>query len=182
MRNKEYGMIYEDDGNVVGICVVIPLNESGWKKLINGELAESDTDEKTIFDNSRDKKIGLHIYPIEKLDVDIKEFHKTCLKDISKLIKRSKKSNDSLKVAGLSGLCVTKSGINLFKNKFNCTEREYIYKENIYEKNSKLKVFEIKTESEMKKIEKEGYDLVNRCEMLVTYPYEKSIVWEIIDL
>ena len=38
------------------------------------KLKESEMDRKTIFDNSQDKKIGIHIYHIEKLDKNIKEF------------------------------------------------------------------------------------------------------------
>ena len=71
-NNPEFGM--KIDGKRKGLCVVIPLNKSGWTKLINGELSESKVTGKYLFDNKRDKEIGIHIYHIEKFD-KLKNFH-----------------------------------------------------------------------------------------------------------
>ena len=84
-KNPEFGMIYEENGKVVGDCVIIPLNSNGWKSLIDGKLSESETNEKTIFDNSRDNEIGIHIYHIEKIDKNIKELYKIVLSDFTKI-------------------------------------------------------------------------------------------------
>jgi len=175
-KNPEFGMIYENRG-IEGTCIAIPLNSLGWNKLINGKLAESEMDEKTIFDNSRDKEMGIHIYHIEKLNPKIKEFYKTALKDLSSMINRLRKTNKELEVIGFSALAVTISGINLFEKKFNCKERKYICSENVLEKNNKLIVVDTKSENIENKL-KEGYKFVTKCKMLVLFPSEKSVVWK----
>jgi len=175
-KNPEFGMIYENNG-IEGTCIAIPLNSHGWNKLINGKLAESEMNEKTIFDNSRDKEIGIHIYHIERLNPKIKEFYKTALKDLSGIVNRLRQTNKELGVIGFSALAVTIPGINLFEKKFNCKERSYICSENILAKKGNLIVVDTKSESIENKL-KEGYRFVNKCKMLVLFPSEKSVVWK----
>ncbi|MFH1325245.1 MAG: hypothetical protein ABIH49_00545 [archaeon] len=81
-KNPEFGIIFEENNKITGMCIVIPLNKIGWEKLINGELAESELSKETIFDNSRDKEIGIHIYHIEKF-FEEREFYK---KHLSKFL------------------------------------------------------------------------------------------------
>jgi len=173
-KNPEFGMIYEENSKVLGLSIVIPLNLSGWKKLIEGELAEADLGPKTIFDNSRDKEIGLHVYHIEKLDKIIKEFYKTALTDLNNLIIKLRKENKNLKISGFSGLCVTNEGIGLF-NKLNCKEKKFISPEHIMIKDNKLKIASNK--EEIARLEKEGYKIKNKCKMLITLSNEESLVW-----
>lgn len=172
-KNPEFGMIFEEDGKIVGDFIVVPLNKEGWEKLINGELAEAYCKD-YIFDNSKDKEIGLHGYHMEKL-TDMKEFYKIAFKALGKIINNLKMKNPELKVIGFSGLAVTPEGIGLCENKLNCKERDYISNENIMEKNSKKIV--VKTD-EVENGKKQGYNYLNRCKMLVAYPNEKSIIWE----
>jgi len=178
-QNPEFGMIYEENNKIKGVYIVIPLNFKGWRELIAGNLAEADLNENTIFNNLRDKELGIHIYHIEKLDKSLKNFHRTCLNYLAKEINKLKSVNPSLRIVGLSGLCVTNEGINLFKNKLNCREREYICREHIFEKDGKKHLFLVETNKELSNLTKKGYSLINRCQMLVTYPGEKSIVWSI---
>jgi hypothetical protein len=173
-KNTEFGMVYEENGKVLGFCILIPLNSQGWKKLINGDITEADLDTKTLFDNSRDKEIGLHVYHIEKLDKTIKEFYKITLADLNNILNKLKKENPSLKICGFSGLCVTSEGIGLF-NKLNCKEKKFISPEHIMIKENKLKIASSK--EEIIKLEKENYKIKNRCKMLVTLPKEDSLVW-----
>jgi len=171
--NPEFGMIYEENNKIIGVCIVIPLNKKGLEKLINGELAESDLDDKWIFNNKKDKAIGIHGYHLEKLKPEIKSFYKTCLQDLSLIINNLKNHNPKIKVIGFSGLCVTKDGINLLENEFNCRERKFISRENIIEKEGRKKI--ILTEEKDKNIKlPKGYILLNKCKMLVTYPGEKE--------
>ena len=91
-NNPEFGIIFKEKNKIVGNCIVIPLNKRGWTKLVNGKLNESDLNEKTIFNNKRDNKVGIQIYHIEKLDLKIKGLYINCLKKISKNIKDLKKT------------------------------------------------------------------------------------------
>lgn len=173
-NNSDFCLIYEENGKIMGVCLAILLNENGWKRLINGKLNESDLDEKTLFNNNRDSKLGLHIYHIEKLDNKIKGFYKICLQDLSKLIKYLQRINGKLRVIGFSGLCVTPEGISLFEDKLKCKEREFVSNENIIIKGDKRKII-IGDKSDF--IIPKGYCYLNKCKMLVSYPGEESVVW-----
>ena len=175
-KNPEFGLIYTKNNKTVGICIAIPLNYYGWKELINGRLNESDIDENFIFDNSKDNELGIHIYHIEKLESSIKEFHKIVLEDLSKAVRKLKEENKKLKVIGLSALCVTKEGINLFE-KLGFREHEYLSSEHILEKNGKRIVIEADSQKILDSKIKEGYTYLNRCKMEVVYSSEKSIIW-----
>ncbi|MCX6814262.1 MAG: hypothetical protein NTY20_01235 [Candidatus Aenigmarchaeota archaeon] len=177
-RNPEFGLVYEKGNSVCGMCSTIPLNAEGWTGLINGELAESDLDARTIFDNSRDKKLGIHVYHIEKLDPTIGKLYQKCLTDLSGIVSNLRRENANLRVIGFSGLCVTNEGIELFTKKLNCKEKGYKSKEHILEKEGQKIVFEANSEREMNKKIRDGYKAINRCRMLVTYPSEESMVWK----
>jgi hypothetical protein len=176
INNPEFGMIYEDEkGNVVGDCIIIPLNSSGWKKLISGKLSESEMTEEVIFNNSRDRKLGIHGYHIEKISRDTKGFHKIVLNDLANIVRRLKSKNSRLELIGVSGLCVTPSGIDLSQKKLGCKERDYPCKEHMVERDGRLVI--IKSDKISNEIE-EGDKLITKCKMLVSYPGEKSLIWE----
>jgi deoxyhypusine synthase len=175
IRNPEFGMIYEKNNQIVGVFILIPLNDTNWKKLIDGKLKESEMNANTIFDNLKDKKIGLHIYHTEKLDSNIKEFYKRNFLDLSIILGKLKKHNPRLKLEGISSFSVSESGIGL-RTKLGYKERNFISDEHILEKNGEKFVAESKKEAD-EKIKKD-YKYLNRCKMLVLYPNEKSIVWD----
>jgi len=175
-RNPEFGIVFENRGKINGMCIAIPLNKKGWKKLINGKLAEGELNSKTIFDNSRDKEIGIHIYHIEKFD-DTREFHKESLTNINFIINKLRETNPKLKIIGFSALAVTSCGIGLFYNKFNCRERKFINDEHILRINNKLETFKTNSQKELEDKLNQGYEYLNRCKMLVLYPNEPSVVW-----
>ena len=180
INNPEFGVVFEDKKKIIGTLVAIPLNERGWKKLIDGKLKESEMTRETIFDNSKDKKLGIHIYHIEKLDKNTKEFHKTALNYLASLISKLKEGNNNLEIIGFSGLCVTKEGINLFERSFSCKERDFIIQEHILEKNGKRVVLETNSKKDIQNKINSGYEYITKCKMLVLYPKEKSIVWGIL--
>ena len=165
VRNPEYGMIFEDEGKIVGVCIIIPLNREGWEKMVKGKLFEFEVREKDIF---KDNEIGLHFCHIEKL-TDIKNFTKLCFDDLRNIL-------GNKKVIGMSAVCVSKSGLALFKDKFNFKEREYKFDEHILEKNGK-KIIADGTEEEVRK-KYSDYTYHNRCELVILYPNEKSLAWE----
>jgi len=171
-------MVFENsDGKLEGMCITIPLNKTGWNKLINGKLAEADLDSKTIFDNSRDKEIGLHIYHIERFS-DGKGFYKNSLNGLNSVLENLRKTNPKLNIIGFSALCVTSQGIGLFYNKFNCQERNFINTENILKRNGKLEIFNATSQKQLSEKLRQNYEYLNRCKMFVLYPNEPSLVWE----
>jgi GNAT superfamily N-acetyltransferase len=176
-NNPEFGMIFEENGKVVGTAIVIPLNKIGWENLINGKLAESELDEKTLFDNARDNQIGIHIYHLEKLDNTLKGFYKIVLENLRVIINDLKKKNSKLELIGFSGLCVSKEGIGLFENKFDCKERAFKTNEHILRKAEKnILIKSDKSEEDIKKQNK-SMEYIARCKMLVLYPNENSEIW-----
>lgn len=176
-KNPEFGLVFENDkGKLEGMCITIPLNKKGWKKLIKGKLAEAELNEKTIFDNSRDKEIGLHIYHIEKFSNN-KKFYEEAITGLNEVISNLRRKNPKLKISGFSGLCVTSAGIGLFYNKFNCRERKFLNSEHMISKQGKLEIFNTNSQEELFKKLSQGYEYLNRCKMLVLYPEEPSIVW-----
>lgn len=174
-RNNEFGILFEEN-EIQGMCIVIPLNKNGWERLTKGELLESELSSETIFDNSRDKEIGLHIYHIEKF-TDKKRFYQNCLAELNKRVCSLQETNKDLQIIGFSGLCVTSQGIGLFYNKFNCREREFINSEHILRKDDQLEIFDTESNSDLQNKLEAGYEYLNRCKMLVLYPSEPSIVW-----
>ena len=177
VNNSEFGMIFKNNKDKLeGMCIAIPLNKKGWNKLINGKLAEADLNSKTIFDNKRDKEIGLHIYHIEKFSNE-KKFYEFSLKELNSILENLRKTNPKLKIIGFSALCVTSQGIGLFYNKFNCRERNFINSEHILSKRGKLEIFDAKSKKELSEKLGNSYEYLNRCKMLVLFPYEPSLVW-----
>ena len=177
-KNPEFGIMFKEKGKLQGVCAAIPLTEKGWKKLTRGKLAEAELKENTIFDNKRDRAIGLHIYHIEKTNPQANQIYVESLKALKKILIALRKNNPTLKAIGFSGLCVTKEGINLFENKLNCSEKTFINKENIFE-NEKGQII-VKSNKTGKICAPKGYKHKNRCKMLITTPKEKSIVWNYI--
>jgi len=176
-NNPEFGMIFEENTEVKGMLIIIPLTKDGWTKLINGNLAEADLNGDVIFNIERDNAIGLHGYHMEKLDPNMKQFYNVAFKALANIIDNLKSSKPNLEVCGFSGLCVTSDGINLCYNKFNCRERDYLCSEHILKKGDELIIVDTEKSEDVKSKLDQGYQYVNRCKMLVTFPEEISIVW-----
>ena len=117
LRNPEFGIIYEQDGKICGTCISIPLNSNRWHALIEGKLSESEMNSETIFDNSRDKKLGVHVYHMEKLS-PAANFYSKCLDSLVSVVKNTVKNCKNLEVIGFSALCTTNAGINLYTKRF----------------------------------------------------------------
>jgi len=178
-RNPEFGIIFRENNEIVGVNVTIPLNRTGWKLLINGELLESDCNENYIFNNETDDAIGLHVYHIRK-NADIDDFYKLSLSGLNETIMALRKHNENLKVIGFSGLCVTKMGIGLFFNKLNCRESAVIKNEHIVKGNDSIEIIKMSHYRDMEKKLKAGREYMHRCKMLVLYPGDPSVVWKYI--
>jgi hypothetical protein len=179
LYHPEFGIVFRDGNEIEGMNITIPLNRKGWEGLINGELLESDCDDRFAFNNKEDTEIGLHIYHIRKTG-DTKGFYKDSLIALNHILDNLRKDNDNLKVIGFSGLCVTKMGIGLFFNKLDCRERAFIVSEHIIKKDNKLKIFEIDSQEELNQKLIEGYIYLNRCKMLLTYPNNPGLIWRYI--
>jgi hypothetical protein len=179
IRNPEFGIIFKKDGKIIGNFIGIPLNKQSWEKLINGELKESEITDKTIFNILKDNELCIHCYHLEKFDDLLKDFYKICLEKLKEIIVKLQKENPKLQVLGFSGLAVSPSGIGLFENKFKCKEIKFLCQEYVLEKRSQK--FVAKSKEEADERQKQGWKILNRCKMLVLYPNEESLVWDILN-
>jgi hypothetical protein len=177
-NNPEFGIIFEKNNKMLGMCISIPLTLKAWNSLIRGKISESELNYQAIFNNAKDHFLAIHIYHIEKFDPEIKEFHKLSLKVLSDIIKRLKKKNKKLTIGGFSGLCATSKGIDLFYNKLNCMEGKYICQDHILTKGGKIKILNADSLKEISKFIDKGYSYNNRCKMLIAYPGDPSLVWK----
>ena len=181
VRNPEFGITFRERHKIIGANIIIPLNKQGWKGLIDGRLLESDCKDKFIFDNNKDSEIGIHIYHIRK-ESSISEFYKYAMEALTSVLLKLKNLNKLLKVIGFSGLCVTKNGIGLFFNKFNCKESAVIKNEYVLMKNNGIELAELNHFGELERKLREGYKFITRCKMLVTYPDDPSIIWSYLNI
>lgn len=179
INQPEFGIVFREGNEIKGMNITIPLNRQGWEGLVNGDLLESDCDDRFAFNNKQDTEIGLHIYHIRKTS-GMKGFYKDSLIALNQILDNLRKDNDNLKVIGFSALCVTKMGIGLFFNKLNCRERAVIISEHIFKKENQLQIFEIDSQEELNQKLMENYRYRNRCKMLLTYPNNPSLAWKYI--
>ena len=168
-----FGIVYEEEGQLAGMLVAIPLSPKGLQQLVYGKLIESELTDKLLFDKTRDNGLGIHIYHIERLN-ERKGFYKTCFKDLANVTKGFLEENNWLQMIGISALCTTPEGIGLFENKLGLKENFYASSEHIMERgNEKI----IAREREIKSRESEGYKVIVRCKMLTAISFDKSPVW-----
>ncbi|MBI2669273.1 hypothetical protein HYX14_05520 [Candidatus Woesearchaeota archaeon] len=172
-RNPEFGMIYGSWPDIEGVCIAIPLNLSGWQKLIKGEIKESDLTSRSIFDENKDSALYLHIYHIEKFNPALKKFHMVCFRalglKVQNLLKRTP-------LKGISAYCVSAAGINLFYNKLNFHESRGHFQEYLLSRRKHIIIAH--SVEEVKKKEIQGYRLITQAKMLVSTPKESSPVWQ----
>mmetsp|Transcript_51985 Transcript_51985/g.105906 ORF Transcript_51985/g.105906 Transcript_51985/m.105906 type:complete len:237 (-) Transcript_51985:19-729(-) len=182
--NEEFAQVFERNGTMVGMCVVIPLSRKGWEELISGVRSEAEIDGTCSFSADRDKEVGLHLYHLEKNDPSIKDFFRAhCLPALSAVVKKL----GSPQVIGFSGLCVTQASITIFSDKLNCTEEEsYDAEEHILNARGEVARQVITGEQLRKEFGDEWatseafqskYEHQARCQMLVTRRGANSLVW-----
>jgi hypothetical protein len=111
-KHPEFGIKIDQ----LGYFIVIPLNEKGWNKIIEG-IEESELKKDELFDNIKDKKLGIHIYHVQKF-TNKKNMTKLFFKELNLIIKKLIVENSELKVIGISGIFVQKYVIELFKTKY----------------------------------------------------------------
>ena len=171
-------MIYEIGNKIVGTCVVVPLNRQSWKDLMRGKILESDLNQKSIFNNKKDKEMALHFYHMEKLFLTEK-FYSRILLDLNNLIVNLRKTNPGLKIIGSSSLCATSLALDLFQDRFNYHEKGYVSTEHIISKGRTLSIFDEKVggQKNLEEKLKKGYSYHHRSKMLVLYPKDFSLVW-----
>jgi hypothetical protein len=180
-NNPGFGRIWEEDGQIKGLYVAIPLKKESWYQLAYGrpitttELLESDINQQHLYDKST-LEIGIHIYHIEKF-TEQKGFYKEAFRDLGTNLRRLQQQNPKLKLVGLSALCVTPAGIGLFEKlgfRFIHTETP----EMIYHKEGLIRLVTNSTEAET--AVQEGYHFRNLCRKMTLSPEDshKSEVWK----
>jgi hypothetical protein len=168
------------NGELLGFYMVLPLLETAYEDLLNGRLSELEiSSEHLVTDASECSRIGLHVYHIEKLANFDSSISDMVLRDVSRVLNEF----SNIEIIGWSGYCVSRSGIDLFYNKWNCYEvvsgndvpEEHIFKDR---KTGKLKVITCKR-NEFQKLYVQNKDLIylHRCKMLLTRPNQYSPVW-----
>lgn len=110
---------------------------------------------------------------VHKISPKLKDFYKTVLSDLSKIVEQNK-----LKVIGMSALCVSYSGVNLFYNILNFHERtDYLLDQHIFERQGKITI-KNSQDINLQELESEGYKYVIRCKFLISCPKSFSLVWK----
>jgi hypothetical protein len=175
-NNPEFGIIFEQNGRLRGICISIPLAKEAWEKLVSGKLSESELRGSAIFQASKDNEIGIHVYHLQKTDRS-KGFYKSALMGLGGATDGLRQKNSALRIIGFSALGVSPQGISLFEKKLNCREREFVNKEYVLRKAGRTEVFRPQSDKGLEVKLVDGYECINRCKMLVLYPTEPSIVW-----
>jgi hypothetical protein len=173
-HNPEFGIIFEENDKISGICIIIPLSRVGWDKLTSGKLEEADIHGQDIFRPGIDREIGLHCYHIEKMS-QVDNFYEVAYSALGKIISSL---DPGCSIIGVSGYAVTLAGINLAYNKLNRRERSFISNEHIVSKNGVIEVLHDPTQRDLEKKLDDGYEYITRCKMLITYPNEVSIIWK----
>jgi len=180
VHNPEFCTAYRYGESLAGVNITIPLSRIGWRGLVNGDLTEAQCSGGYIFDSGRDNEIGLHVYHIRK-NIPINGFYRLALSSLGEMISGIRAKNQSLRVIGLSALCVTKMGIGLFFNRLNCRESAAVIDEHLVKRNGGLSIISAGYYQKLEKKLSEGYEYRHRCKMLLVYPNEASIIWSFIE-
>ena len=172
---SDFGMVYEnEDLSIVAFAIILPFNKKSFNLLTHGEINELDsTFEDFTRKSSKEKETGLHFYHIHKFTDNIKRLYHVVLEDLSKI-----QQKNQMKIIGCSALAVSNSGISLFYNTLNFSERnENLNNEHLMIKNNEIVIVRTNEMKDIEKKIKEGYKYQRRCKFLVTYSNEISQVW-----
>jgi hypothetical protein len=180
-NNPEFGIIFEQDDRLKGMCISIPLTSEAWQKLISGKLSESELRGSAIFQASADNEIGIHVYHLEKKSEYPKAFYRNALIALGAVTHDLRRKNSALRIIGFSALGASPEGISLFEKKLNFREREFVNKEYVLRKAGRTEIFRPQSEEGLEVKLADGYECINRCKMLVLYPTEPSIVWNFLN-
>lgn len=192
-RYPDFGMLFsrsDRKDEIVAWCIAVPLKCAAWQRLLRGELLESELDEGTLFDNTVDDELGIHIYHIEKslsYPSDLPRFGIVALEGLADVLMRLRAlrvpvDRPPLHVQGLSGLATSRAGVSLFANLYGCRERDaYICKEHLLRNPAsghQLEVHEAGSVTELRELILErGLEYVVRARMMAVMRSEPSLVW-----
>jgi hypothetical protein len=175
---------YYMNDKLVGFYIVIPLRESSYESLLRGDLTELEITAKDhlVSDATKCNRIGLHVYHVEKFAEAKFEssFTDIVLSNVSQVIQQF----PNIKVIGFSGYCVTRAGIDLFYNRWNCREYATVDEEHIYYDNESKHLTVVSGAARSKELTHrlnhlpQSLQYRHRCKMLVTRPNDFSIVWQ----
>jgi hypothetical protein len=182
-RCPDFGSLYfvdGDDRNVVGMTLSIPLNASGWEKLITGSLQESDIAAEHLFDPDKDTQLGVHLYHIEKrTSVFGTPFITFELHSLARAVDHLRAIQPKLTVLGFSGLAASLSGIDMLAGRLQMHEIGFC-EEHMFRKGEENRIVTAVSPEERARLEALGWVYSHRCRMLVTRAGEASPVWDVI--
>lgn len=177
VRNPDFGLIFSEGSERMGILACVPLKLSSWKELLSGLFRESQLHEGLTFDLKRDKTFALHIYHIERFSTRIRQFHRIAFTELGTRLARLSTATGWPTVAGFSALCTTPEGIQLFSRELGFKETGYVSKEHVVRHSNGQ--IEIRTgeENAVRNGLSDGLEYVCRCQFLVLRPEDGSELW-----
>jgi len=203
---RNFAWIYESNATkqIVAVWLVMPMNSYAYKDLILGKRKELEITEADFFAPGPAltvAHVGLHVYHIGKYGNEIHQLSSIFLHEMARVLQILMKQYEiSIQPIGLSGYCVSPTGIATFK-RFGCVERkefvsrEYVLYRDTQDKNKvthrETKTVQIKVNGAADSNQKVqqaldqykqqgGWQLLNKCQMMITFAGENSPAWNVI--
>eukprot|EP00698_Gefionella_okellyi_P009928 TRINITY_DN2552_c0_g1_i1.p1 TRINITY_DN2552_c0_g1~~TRINITY_DN2552_c0_g1_i1.p1 ORF type:complete len:491 (-),score=70.34 TRINITY_DN2552_c0_g1_i1:557-1981(-) len=179
----QLAIIYEEqDGQIAGLALTIPLSVQGWGRLIRGEVSEGDIGPNELFRPDLDSTICLHVYHVEKITRSIPQFGVRVVQDIGTTIARTRQQiNPSMRIGGFSALVCTRGGLSVFGHHLNMRESEMISVDHVMRRLDECRILTAPTLQTIAQLEEEGFTYAHRCQMLVTHPGDVSKAWHYLE-
>lgn len=193
-RNPEFGMMMDDtdSGQIVGVNIIIPLNEQGFLGMMSGEVSEASVCSEHIYNAERDDTLALHCYHIEKMG-RVSGFVHYALRELCRIVIEAKQQRRrALKIVGWSALCASTSGVNLFQNTLNFREIEPGQQKHILRRKVpageqqavagyEMRLVDSADQQEVFGYMEQGWEYHLRCRMVGTWPGDVSLVWHMLE-
>lgn len=181
-RHPNFALGYHTtEGSLAAVSLAIPLKETSWRNLIAGEIEESGLEAaRDSFDPEVDLNLAIHWYHTEVLDKAVfpTGFYLRSLADLGHVVAEIRKEYQGLRIAGISALAVSKSGIGLFEGKLGFREQKWVSQEYVVKDEDGICAL-VTAESEEEAREKsQGRIVQNRIKMLVLERGQQSVVWD----
>lgn len=182
-KKRNSSFVFEESDKVKGLLATIPVSKKGWDYIHNlhhDDLDEYKLTDDKLFNCSRDKQIGIHVYMIEKFDSNISNFTKVAYLELFKLLK-NKFSISKNELLGISGYSVSPSAIHVAINVLGRVEVKPVSSAMFFNSDGKLVVKKVRNQKDFDRLLVEGCVFRNNCRLTSLTPKNPSIVWQWFD-
>lgn len=184
--NAPFAMIYQDmqDGKLAAVAIIFALHARAFERLTRGQCSELQLTSDDFFNVQTDTELGLHVYHVSKYKQNQDKFYVQFLQDLNQILQHTRQQvakiqHKQLQVVGFAAYATSANGVGLFKGKLQLQERAaFVSREYVLERNEKIQVVTIEKDAELQDYQKQGYKILSKCAMLVTYPHEDALVWK----